>query len=158
MAGRYAEGTQVDPGQSKAEIERTLARYGADQFMSGWDSDRAMIAFRAEGRHVRFVLPLPSRDEARFTVTPTGRDRSAGQAFAAWEQEVRAQWRALALVIKAKLTAVESGIVEFSEEFLAHIIMPNGRTVWEETQGAIAVAYDTGRMPELLPKALGHGR
>lgn len=158
MATRYAEGTSVDPGQSKAEIERTLARFGADQFMSGWDSTRAVIAFRAHDRHVQFLLPLPDRNAREYRLTPTGRDRSEAQAFQAWEQAVREQWRALAAVIKAKLVAVESGIVTFEREFLAHILLPNGRTVGDEVEGPIAIAYETGRMPELLPKALGSGR
>ena len=30
-SGRYAAGTEVSTDKSKTEIERTLARYGADQ-------------------------------------------------------------------------------------------------------------------------------
>jgi len=33
---RYAEGTSVPADRSRAEIERTLTRYGADQFAYGW--------------------------------------------------------------------------------------------------------------------------
>ena len=41
---------------------------------------------------------------------------------------MRQRWRALALCIKAKLEAVECGITSFEEEFLAHVVMPNGQT------------------------------
>ena len=41
----------------------------------------------------------------------------------------RQRWRALNLAIKAKLEAVESGIVTFDQEFLAHIVGPSGQTV-----------------------------
>jgi len=57
----------------------------------------------------------------------------------------------LALVIKAKLEAIDSDISTFDDEFLAHIIMPNGRTVGEETRPLIAHAYATREMPALLP-------
>lgn len=63
----------------------------------------------------------------------------------------RQRWRALALVIKAKLEAVEAGITEFEEEFLAHIVLPNGGTVGQFMLPQVATAYETGQMPPLLP-------
>lgn len=54
---RYAAQTSVSSDKSRAEIERLLLRYGADQFMYGLLPEAAMIAFRARGRHVRFLLP-----------------------------------------------------------------------------------------------------
>jgi hypothetical protein len=61
MAGQYATSTKVGSDRSIAEIERTLMRYGARGFMYGRDEDRgaAVIAFKANDRQVRFVLPLP---------------------------------------------------------------------------------------------------
>ncbi len=43
MSRRYAAGTDVGVSKSKAEIERTLVRYGADQFAYGIDGTQAMI-------------------------------------------------------------------------------------------------------------------
>jgi hypothetical protein len=63
----YAEETSVPVERSRAEIEHLLRKYGADQFASGWSGDRAMIQFRAEGRTVRFVLPLPDPQDKQFT-------------------------------------------------------------------------------------------
>lgn len=56
----------------------------------------------------------------------------------------------MALVIKAKLEAVEAGIAAFEEEFLAHIVLPNGSTVGQFMMPQIAAVYETGRMPPLL--------
>ncbi len=151
---RYAERTTVAVESSRAEIERTLTRYGADQFMYGWDATRAVIAFRAHGKQVRFLLPLPARDDPQFTsYTRSYRtySRSATEAERLWEQACRQRWRALALVIKAKLEAVEAGITEFETEFLAHIVLPDGETVGEWVRPQLEEAYATGRMPELLP-------
>lgn len=148
---KYAASTEVSSDRSRAEIEKTLTRYGARQFMYGWDEDRAIIGFVLRGRQVRFILPLPARDSKEFTRTPTGRARAANQIREAYEQAVRQRWRALALVIKAKLEAVESGIVTFDAEFLAQLVLPNGQTVGDHAVPEVARAYETNQMPVLLP-------
>lgn len=147
---RYAEQTQVSSSKSRDDIERTLSRYGAHEFAYAWDGGRAMIQFSLEERRVRFVLPLPDRQSADFTETPTGKPRSASAAEAQYDQAVRQRWRALHLVIKAKLEAVESGITEFDEEFLAHIVLPNGSTVGDSTLPAVKGMCEVGKMRPLL--------
>ena len=152
----YAADTAVTVERSRAEIERTLTRYGATRFASGWDEGGALIGFVAKDRRVRFRLPLPVRTEKRFThqkprfsySAPLPRSESA--ALAAWEQECRSRWRALLLSIKAKLEAVESGIETFEEAFLAHVVMPDGRTVAESILPAIADSYAQGVTVPLL--------
>jgi hypothetical protein len=152
MIMRYAENTSVSVEKSKAEIESLLQRYGADQFMSGWDHSSAYIGFKMSGRMIKFVLPLPARNDPEFQTTPAGRRRrDEGAAFKAWEQACRQRWRALALVIKAKLEAVEAGITTFEDEFLAHVVLPDGSTAGEFLRPQIAHAYETKRMPKLLP-------
>lgn len=148
---RYAESTTVPADRSRAEIEKTLQRYGADGFMYGWSGESAVVAFRAKDRHVKFVLPMPDRKAEEFTQTPTGKARSAAQRDAAYDQAVRQRWRALALVIKAKLEAVETGVTCFEDEFMAHIVLPDGQTVGDWMRPQIADAYSNGRMPPLLP-------
>ncbi|WP_027967288.1 hypothetical protein [Halomonas halocynthiae] len=148
---RYAEKTSVPSERSRAEIEQTVSRYGASGFMYGWDGGTAVMAFQMSGRRIRFDLKMPDRNSDDFTTTDTGRERAPAQAAKAWEQACRQRWRALALVIKAKLEAVESGIAEFEEEFLAHIVLPNGGTVGRWMLPQVQKSYDTGTMPPLLP-------
>jgi hypothetical protein len=149
---KYAENTSVPSEKSRGEIERTLTRYGADQFMYGWKDAAAVIAFRAKGRHIRFFLPMPDRMSRTITHTPgRGIARGPAEREAAYEQAVRQRWRALALCIKAKLEAVEAGITDFEDEFMAQIILPNGQSMSEHAKPLIARAYDTGKMPPLLP-------
>lgn len=148
---RYAEQTSVSADKSRAEIERTLERYGATSFMYGWQENSAVIAFQMADRHVRFVLKMPDKTSEEFTLTPSKkyyRDEEA--ALKAWEQATRQRWRALALAVKAKLEAVEAEIATFEQEFLAHIIMPDNRTVAEWVSPQIETAYVTGKMPKLL--------
>lgn len=149
---RYAEGTSVSSDKSRSEIERTLARYGARSFMYGWDESRAMVGFIVDDRQVRFLLPMPDRDARAFTHTPAKNlKRTPTQAAEAYEQAVRQRWRALALVIKAKLEAVEAGIVTFDEEFAMHFLLPNGQTVGDWVAPQLEQVYATGAMPALLP-------
>ena len=65
---------------------------------------------------------------------------------------MRQKWRALALVIKAKLEAVESGIAVFEDEFMAYIVLPGGEeTVGDFMRPQIAEAYRIGAAPNMLP-------
>lgn len=139
---QYAADTQVSSERSRAELEKTLARYGADEFGYMTNRQAARIQFSAENRIVRFTIPLPDRDAREFTHTPTrGTRRTAQQIEAAYEQAVRQRWRALNLVVKAKLEAVASGIVTFEQEFLPHIMLPGGQTVYEATAAGIEAQY-----------------
>lgn len=152
----YAENTSVSVEKSKAEIESTLMRYGANEFVSGWDQDKALIGFKCRDRFIRFELPLPKRDDRAFTHTPNrGNARTDREAYKAWEQACRQRWRALALCIKAKLEAVESGITTFEDEFLAHIVMSNGQTIGQSLVPRLEQACDPSKMPKLLPGLAG---
>jgi hypothetical protein len=132
---RYAATTRVPVDRTRSEIEQVLTRYGADQFISGWERGRAMLGFRIKNRQVRFELTLPVPDPRRQTKI---------------DQETRQRWRALLLVIKAKLEAVASDITTLEQEFLAHIVLPDNSTVGSRLIPQIAAAYDTGKMPKLL--------
>lgn len=151
---RYAAETQVSVEKSKAEIDAILRRYGATGFIQGWDQTQAVIGFMMNGKQVKFILPLPSQTAKEFTHSSRGM-RSAGVAYGFWEQACRQRWRALALVIKAKLEAVAAGITVFEDEFLAHIVLPDGRTVGQLLKPQIERAYSDGNMPPLLPNYSG---
>lgn len=158
--GTYAADTSVSTERSRSEIERTLRRWGADQFMYGWTDRAAIVGFVMQSRQVKFVVPMPDRNAREFTHTPTrGNRRSPAQQDEAYEQACRQRWRALNLVIKAKLEAVESGISTFDVEFLGHLVLPNGQTVADTVVPRVVEAYETNTMPTLLPdhaqKAIG---
>lgn len=101
---------------------------------------------------MRFLLPLPLKDDPDITHSHGGKHkRAAWQIETAWEQACRQKWRALNLAILAKLEAVESGITTFEEEFLAHLVLPNGRTVGQWAVPSVTKALTDGKMPPLLP-------
>lgn len=156
---QFAKDTDVPVERSQAEIQSTLRKYGASRYVSGWDQDRAYIGFEMIGRQIRFILPLPNPQSQEFTHYNAGgsknklAERKPHEALRKWEQACRQRWRALNLVIKAKLEAVECGITQFEEEFLAHIVLPggHGKTAGEYFIPQIAQAYEENKMPPLLP-------
>lgn len=153
---KYAAETRVTSEQSRAEIERTLQRYGASSFGYGWEGDLALIAFTLRGRKIRFVLRMPDRNSRTFTHTEArGYARHPDVAREEWEKACRQRWRALALVVKAKLEAVDAGITTVEDEFLAGTMLPSGETVGEWVAPQVDEVYRTRQMPSLLPGA-GH--
>jgi hypothetical protein len=150
--GRFASNTDVSSERSRAEIETTLRRYGATSFAYGWEDQIAMIGFSTHDRKIRFILPLPDKNDSEFAKTPAGRKRrNAVAQELAWEQACRQRWRALALVIKAKLEAVESGITTFENEFLAHIVLPGGQSAGQYIIPKLESVFQAGKATALLP-------
>jgi len=145
----YAEGTSVAPERSRAEIEATLKRYGASHFGYMSSPEGAMVGFQVNKYQVRFSVPMPAL--AEFKRTDKGRTRTDIQAREALDKEERRRWRALALCVKAKLEAVDSGITTFEQEFMAHIVIPgSGATVGESLLPRLAKAIEEGKPSGLL--------
>lgn len=148
----YAEKTSVSVARTKADIEELVQKYGADQFVSGYKNDLAVIGFSMAGRQIRFILPLPDKSAREYWYTPgRGQRRTDDAAHTAWEQACRSRWRALYLIVKAKMEAVDAGISTVEREFLYDIVLPDGRTAGEWMEPQIAAAYQTGQMPPMLP-------
>lgn len=149
---RYASQTSVSVERTKAEIERLLAARGAQQFASGWNGTTAVLAFALGRRSIRFLLPMPDPTAREFTRTGArNKIRSADDARRHWEQACRSRWRALFLVIKAKLEAVDCGISTIEDEFLAWTVIPgDGRTIGERIHPELAAAIESGDPPRLL--------
>lgn len=149
---KYAKNTSVSSERSKMEIERTIMRYGAEQFVYGWHGESAVVGFRMQNRQIKFELALPRRDDPEFCITETGRERSENVAHKAWEQATRQRWRALLLIIKAKFEATELGVTSFENEFLACTMLPSGETVGQWARRDLDKAMSQGKMPRLLPE------
>lgn len=147
----YAEKTTVSIAKTKADIETMIQKAGAKQFFTGTKDNIAVIGFVLADRQIRIYIHLPDCNDERFWYTPQRRKRTKDQATAAWQQACRSRWRALFLVIKAKLEAVKSGISTVEREFFYDIVLPNGESVGQWLEPQIDVAYQEGVMPPLLP-------
>jgi hypothetical protein len=117
--------------------------------MYGWSERGAVIGFMMKGKQYKCVLQLPGKEA--FMKSEKGRRRTIAQAQIALEQSIRQRWRALSLVIKAKLEAVESTISTVETEFLPWMVLPNGETVGQWMMPQIEAIYQSGKMPPLLP-------
>jgi hypothetical protein len=118
--------------------------------MAGVDHEahRATVQFQAHARIVKFEITLPDPDDPKYRkIKNTYLQRTATGIAKIVEQEERTRWRALLLVIKAKLEAVESNIATFEDEFLSHVLLPNQQTVAQYIGPEVARIYETGRMP-----------
>jgi len=137
---RYAEGTEVPVERSKAELDRILSKHGAGQrgILDDDVAGRAIVMFALEGRQYRIDVPLPSKKEFR--------------AERQHEQRVRERWRALILMVKAKLELCALGVSTVEREFLADLVLPDGQRVHAALMTGIRKAYETGTMPPLLPE------
>ena len=134
---RYATGTAVPVDRTRAEIERLLERHGAGGFAYGTTNGQTMLAFEMRDRRLRFLVPMPTPNKSRT-------DEHRVKA------EIRRRYRALLLVLKAKLEAVASQIVTFDEEFLAHIVTHGGVTIGDQVVPGLAEVLKGGKLPPLL--------
>ncbi len=120
---RYASETEVPVERSKRQIEDLLKTRKVEGYHTGWNSVQDIIEFLWQGKQIRFTLKRPKEED--FRISPkSGFSRTEGQKRAAMEQADRQRWRALYLVIRAKVEAVEAELSIFEEEFLAFIVIP----------------------------------
>ena len=141
----YAAQTRVPISRTKTDIEELLAKHGATGFAYATEGDRSLVAFSMSGRRVQIMLLMPSVDD--YARTPRNARRMAAAQRSAWEQACRQRWRALLLIIRAKLEAVESGITTLESEFLANILLPDGGTVGQWLTPQMEEEYAVGRVP-----------
>ena len=135
---KYAKATSVPIERSKIEIERTLIRYGIEEFFYGSSPRGSGIAFKFNGRAYKMNVPTP--------------DRNGYKTDNQFKQAQRQRWRILLLGIKAKLELVEIGLVSFEDEFLAQTCLPDGTTIGQYVQKEVIKSIETGVMPQkLLP-------
>jgi len=156
----YAADTSVSEEKTRAEIETILGRHGATHRAVATDEDAhlAQIAFVIRGRRYRLDVPLP------VSVCESGKeprgwwvwDHDRRQQWLSKQnaQERRARWRAVLLMLKAKLEWVRLGASSVEKEFLADMVLANGATMHVAVAQAIKHGLETGKAPMLaLPES-----
>lgn len=147
---RYAEGTTVSVERSKSAIERLLRDHGATGLLLAWDDRRAfsIVQFRLDERMVHMTVEEPNPDD--YLVTPKNVKRTPVQAKSAAEREHMRRWRALYLIIRAKLEMIEGGGSTAEREFMADLLLPDGTTLGAHVGPKLEAAYESGEMPTLM--------
>lgn len=136
----YAEGTTVTVERSVAEAQALLKRHGVADV--GWtlSSRGGRIQFMRDRTAVQFTVLYPPATDDAVTLYPSGKLRPPREHAARLEQIHRERWRALVLVLKGKLEAVDAGVETWEEAFLPHILLPGGETVMDRVAPALAAA------------------
>jgi hypothetical protein len=131
---QYAQDTKVSPMQSLMQIQAALKKAGASQFMIISDDDHGYegVAFKRAGISYHMKVGVP--DEKRRA----------------------ALLRALLLIVKAKIVAVDSGVRTFEEEFLNDILMADNRTMGQHATEDLRMSLETGQLLKSLPMPGGN--
>lgn len=147
---RHYERTSVPESQSLLDIERLLRRHGVKTVR--WTTSEAMI-------RIEFVWPYSGVNLGfRIDIAVPVKDQD-GHLLAGnrREQERRRLLRVLLNHIKAKLVAVEDGLVDMAQEFLPYMIGPGGQTIGERVAEEMARAAEEGRLPNVRLLELTEG-
>lgn len=129
---RFAEGTSVAIDKSRAEVETLLERHGASHVAIMRSPEESIVVFQIGVLRVRRAVQVPTQGSAE------ARDR-----------EHRRRWRALVLILKAKLEMITGGESTMEREFLADMMLPNGETVESEFLPKLLQALQANKQPRL---------
>lgn len=158
----YASTTTVSVEKSRAEIDTLLGKHGASHrgIQVNEDLALAQIAFVIHGRKYRLDVPLPKLVKPKeFKGEPRGwwqwdDTKRANYLRSEYDQQCRSRWRAILLMLKAKLELVEIGVSSVEREFLADMVLADGQTMHLAVAEAIKRGLDSGTAPILaLPEA-----
>lgn len=154
MPGKYAAETDVPVVNTKGDIEKQLKRYGASGFGYMTQGRVNAVMFEMHDRRIilRVELPDPTSVEMTTQLRSGNYITSRSELERRASQVERQRWRALLMVIKAKLESVESEIETFEEAWLSHIVLPStGQTYGEFAIPQLDEVYRTHENPPMIP-------
>ncbi len=145
----YAEGSTVTIAQSRQEIGRILTRYKAGAPVFHEEAEVHHLLFSIGKQPIRIDLPVPPP----LGPAPRYLNNAQRSQWVArrrkWERETQRRYRALALVLKAKLEAVASGIATVEQEFLADLVTRDGRRIGDALAPQLVRVIEEGVFPRL---------
>lgn len=148
----YAETTSVSVEKSRAELDTLLGKHGAQQrgILTDETKNCAVVMFGMHGQKYHIEVPLPPRVAPPLSAQPKGwvhwnEDTKSAYIYRAHEQACRARWRAIVMLVRAKLEAVRIGLSSVEREFLSDLMLPNG----EKAMTAIIRAIDGNSLKSL---------
>jgi hypothetical protein len=136
---RYAEGTTVSVESSRGEITGILAKHGVTTMAWGAGPGGDQLQFELNGRRYKFFIERPTARILWEVWKEEGKTErvlkylpNESQVAAEW----RRRWRAIVLLIKAKLEFSSGGDTTIEREFMPYLVMASGQTLgeWVESQ------------------------
>jgi len=125
MSNRYAERTRVTAAKSRADIEAELSKHDCDKIAVMSSATEIVFAFIKDAIQYKTGIDFPA-DDAR---------------------EKKRRLRTLFAYIKARLNAVEDGLVTFEQEFVGEVVTANGHTIREQ---ALEQVQSSANLPTVL--------
>lgn len=122
----YAKDTYVRVEKSMADLRKVTQRYGAKEFGVFDGETSCGVMFSINAIRIKIALALPAAED--FQNNKAGNPMGATQSKEAYQKAVRQRWRALVLVVTAKLEAVASGIETVEQAFMPYLLLPDGKT------------------------------
>jgi hypothetical protein len=141
--------------RSQARIRALLQRHGATAFLAieEWNANRIGFAFSYVKRWTTTENGVRKPHEQPFrvrTIVPVWTDATGPAShypYVKQQQRYRQVWRALYWNLKARLEAVEFGLMTFEDAFMSDVVLEDSRTISEVFHEQLA----HGRMALALP-------
>lgn len=146
--GMFAKDTSVTVAKSKAELESTLEKYGADKIMIYQEKGNFIVAFEHKSRMVQLRIYAPSIED--MSLDSIGRKMGKERVEKIVEKECRQRWRVLVGSVKMKLEMIHLEYSSVDREFMADLMLRDGSTFGQTAIPEILSHYETGKMPSLL--------
>lgn len=139
--GRYASETTVTVDKTIGDLRKIVSRYGATEYGVFTSEMTGGVMFTLKERRIKISMIMPTKEESR--IDSAGRRMQFNQQR--YDKQIRQRWRALLLVVTAKLEGVQSGIETVEQAFMPYLLLPNGSTVGE----AVLTQIQSGVLPLL---------
>lgn len=123
----YAAETVVSVEKTKAELDTLLSKHGARDYgvANNESAGVARVFFIVDARKYAIAVPLPTAPDSWWNWSTQRRTEWIDKQQA---QAMRTRWRAILLLVRAKLEIINMGGSTFEREFLADLVLPNGQT------------------------------
>jgi hypothetical protein len=151
---RYAEGTTVAVEASQAELVRILRKHGVERQAWAHGPEGAALQFEAAGR--RYQMRIERPDPNQYPEHRGGNQAGRSQ-WTMREREWMRRWRAIVLLLKAKLEFADGETTTLERELLPYLLLPGERNLAEFMEDGGYEEVERGGMPA-FPMLLGPGR
>ena len=123
--------TSINSEKTASEIQRILAKAGAQAVLTEYDENGIMSAmsFRIQTVHGMLSFRLPINIEGVYQALK--KDRNVQGRFKSYEQASRVAWRIVKDWIEAQIAIIQAGQAEFVQVFLPYAQNKLGQTVYE---------------------------
>ena len=138
--------TTIRVENSQADITRELSRYGIYMVQHTQTNNVFSVAFQVQLEDVK--KPVTVRIDV-----PYKREEDTEDNFG-WKKQ-RIKYRTLFFYVKGLLNSWDNGLKAFMDIFMAHIVLPGGRTISQDLLPKYQMAIDEGKLEDikLLPGA-----